>query len=93
MLIRANQENVMNANQPKCRTAEHIGLALAVICATMSFSTASFAVGTAQQRATCTGDVMRLCFASIGSDRAIIDCMTRNKDRLSWSCKKMLLPI
>jgi hypothetical protein len=41
----------------------------------------------------CMSDVMRLCLTSIGSDQAIISCMTRNKDNLSKRCKATLPPI
>jgi hypothetical protein len=68
-------------------------LMAAVIAAAATQATASFAVGTAQQRAACTSDVLRLCFTSIGSNQAIIACMTANKDRLSKRCKSTLPPI
>jgi hypothetical protein len=66
----------------------------AIVGATLSFSTPGFAnPGSARQQMACMGDVMRLCFASIGNDQAIISCMTRNKDNLSKRCKATLPPI
>jgi hypothetical protein len=71
-----------------------IALAAAVIGATLAGSTASFAnPGSSQQQTACMSDVIRLCFTSIGSDQAIISCMTRNKDNLSKRCKATLPPI
>ena len=84
----------MNLNQPKARSAlRHVVVAIAIAMATTSFSTASFAVGSAAQQAACTSDVMRLCLASLGSDSGIIACMTKNKDRLSARCKATLPPV
>jgi hypothetical protein len=71
-----------------------IAIAAAVIASAVSYSSASFAnPGSAKQQMACMGDVMRLCFTSIGSDQAIISCMTQNKDRLSKRCKSTLPPI
>jgi hypothetical protein len=41
------------------------------------FATVGFAAGPsdAEKRASCGGDVMRLCFSSIGSDAAIEGCL------------------
>jgi len=95
-VIAPTQESVMNLNQLKCRTQpalRHVGVAIAIVMAATSFSTASFAVGSAAQQAACTPDVMRLCLTSLGSDSGIIACMTKNKDRLSARCKATLPPI
>ena len=75
------------------RILTRIAAATAVICAILGSSTPSFAVGSAKQQMACMSDVMRLCLASIGSDQAIISCMTRNKDNLSKRCKATLPPI
>ena len=48
--------------------------------------------GTAEQRAPCTPDVMRLCMGSIYSVKAIIACMSKNKDSLSDRCRSLLPP-
>jgi hypothetical protein len=87
----------MNWNLLKGRTQpalRHVGVAIAIVLATTSFSTSSFAGISSEQRSACTGDVMRLCFTSIASgDQAIIACMTKNKDRISPKCKSTLPPI
>lgn len=71
-----------------------IAIVTAVIAASLSYSTAGFAdPGSARQQMACMGDVMRLCFTSIGNDQAIIACMTRNKDNLTKRCKASLPPI
>ena len=71
----------------------HVGIAIAIVIAATSFSTASIAGPTAEQRSACTSDVIRLCLASVGSDSRIIACMTKNKDQLSARCKATLPPI
>jgi hypothetical protein len=86
----------VNSNHLKCRiepVLRHIGVASAIVLSATLFSTASFALGTAKQRAACTPDVMRLCMTSLGSDSGIITCMTKNKDKLSARCKATLPPI
>ena len=71
-----------------------IVIAAAIIASTLSYSSASFAnPGSVKQQMACMSDVMRLCLTSIGSDQAIISCMTRNKDNLSKRCKATLPPI
>lgn len=85
----------MSSNQRKCRTTpalRHVSVATAIVMAAALFSTASFALGTAEQRAACTSDVMRLCMSSLGSDSGIVACMTKNKSRLSARCKATLPP-
>jgi hypothetical protein len=69
------------------------GIALALVAISTFISAPVLAMGTAEQRRACTGDVMKLCLASIGSERAVIACMTRNKDKLSHRCKMTLPPI
>jgi hypothetical protein len=71
-----------------------LAVTAAIVGATLSYSVPSFAnPGSARQQMACMSDVMRLCFTSIGSDQAIIACMTRNKDNLSRRCKATLPPI
>lgn len=86
----------MSSKQLKCRTQpalRHAGIAIAIIMAAASLPTASIAGPTPEQRSACTGDVIRLCMASVGSDARIIACMTKNKDHLSARCKATLPPI
>lgn len=87
----------MTVKQLKNRTHAalgRIGVTVAIVVAATVYSTSSFAaVGSAEQRAACTGDVLRLCATSLGSNDAIIACMTKNKDNLSQRCKMTLPPI
>jgi hypothetical protein len=86
----------MNLKQMNWQTRpafRHVGFAIAIVVATTTLSTASFAGPTPAQKAACTGDVIRLCLTSVGSDASIIACMTKNKDQLSARCKATLPPI
>jgi hypothetical protein len=90
------EECVMNLKQMNWQTRpalRHVGFAIAIVVATTTLSTASFAGPTPAQKAACTGDVIRLCLTSVGSDASIIACMTKNKDQLSARCKATLPPI
>lgn len=51
------------------------------------FATASFALGTAEQRIACTPDVFRLCSSEIPNVDHIIACMMAKKARLSHACR------
>ena len=87
------QESTMTANYPKLHhrpTLRHVGLAVAVIIATTSLSTASFAVGTAKQQAACSGDVMRFCLSAYPDMERLKVCMTKNRDNLSPRCRSVL---
>ena len=80
----------MNAKPTIRRTAT----ALAVTLALVASSTASFAgmrdQGTAEQRAACTPDVLRLCATSLYSVNAIMACMATKKDQISTRCRVAL---
>ena len=92
-IVGVKQGRVM-VDQVNTRSVNRIAIAAAVITSILSYSTAAFAnPGSSAQQAACMGDVMRLCMTSIGSDQAIIACMTQNKDRLSKRCKSTLPPI
>jgi hypothetical protein len=82
----------MKANRTKNRN--FIALAIAAILAVSTCSTA-FAEdrGTAEQREACTPDVLRLCYSSIFSVKAIISCMQEKKDQLSPPCRKVFSAI
>jgi hypothetical protein len=58
-------------------------LALALV----SYSTSSFALGTAEEREACTPDVFRLCSSEIPNVDKIIACMKTKKSQLSPKCK------
>jgi hypothetical protein len=96
MANQAPEETIMSPVplKPRARSAWHrAGIALALVAISSLLSPPAFAMGSAEQRRACTGDVMKLCLASIGSEQALISCMTRNKDKLSHRCKMTLPPI
>jgi hypothetical protein len=51
------------------------------------YTTASFAVGTDEQRAACTPDVFRLCSSEIPSVDRIVACLKAKKTSLSAGCQ------
>jgi hypothetical protein len=53
-------------------------------------STPSFAVGEAEARAACTGDVFRYCVSAIGSLDRIISCLRQQKPRISKPCQAVM---
>jgi hypothetical protein len=53
-------------------------------------STPSFAVGEAEARAACTGDVFRYCVSAIGSLDRIISCLKQQKPRISKPCQAVM---
>jgi hypothetical protein len=64
------------------RIAAALGTALTLV------STGSaFALGTPEQRRTCTPDVYRLCAGEIPNVRAITACLVRQKGNLSPACR------
>jgi hypothetical protein len=63
------------------------GCILGVALLLISWSTASFALGTADERAACTPDVFRLCSSEIPNVDRIIACMKAKKTSLSPACK------
>jgi hypothetical protein len=58
----------------------------------VSYSTASIALGTAEQRAACTPDVFRLCSSEIPNVDKIIVCLKVKRDKLSPACKVAFHP-
>jgi hypothetical protein len=86
-----DEEKVMSTIERGHRyAARRLGAAVALGLAASLISNASYALGTPEQRAACTGDVIRLCVGSLGSDDGIIACMKRNVDKLSDRCKATL---
>jgi hypothetical protein len=49
--------------------------------------TASFALGTAEQRSACMPDVFRLCSSEIPSVDRIVACLKKEKTNLSAGCQ------
>jgi hypothetical protein len=64
-------------------TSGSVVLALALA----TFATSSFALGTAEQRAACTPDALRLCSSQIPNIPAIVACLRQNKPNLSKPCQ------
>jgi hypothetical protein len=64
-------------------TAGAVVLALALV----TFSTSSFAIGTAEQRAACTPDALRLCSSEIPNIPRIVACLRQNRSNLSKPCQ------
>jgi hypothetical protein len=58
-----------------------------VVFVTVLQATASFALGTEEQRASCTPDVFKLCSSQIPNVEAIIACLKTNKKNLSAGCQ------
>jgi hypothetical protein len=73
----------VTANIPRF-TARH---ALVVALAATLHATASFALGTDEQRAACTPDVFRLCSSAIPNVDQIIACLKQKKASLSVGCQ------
>ena len=71
-------------------TVKHICKGLVLAAALATFSTSSFAIGTAEQRAACTSDVFRLCSAEIPDVDRIIVCLKRERPKLSKPCQAVL---
>jgi hypothetical protein len=67
-------------------TSGSVVLALALA----TFSTSSFAVGTAEQRAACTPDVFRLCSSEIPNISRIVACLKQQKPNLSKPCQAVM---
>jgi hypothetical protein len=53
-------------------------------------STPSFAVGEAEARAACTGDVFRYCVSSLGSLERIISCLKQQRSHISKPCQAVM---
>jgi hypothetical protein len=50
----------------------------------------AFAQGTPQQRAACRADVVKFC-KGLGDDPGVIlDCLEKNKDKISEKCQKVI---
>jgi len=60
---------------------------VAVAFALVAFSSSSFAIGTAEQRAACTPDAMRLCSSEIPNIPRIVACLRQNRSNLSKACQ------
>ncbi|MGH6834350.1 MAG: hypothetical protein ACREC9_02145 [Methylocella sp.] len=77
----------MTAKRAEFCTILRVAVPLVAGLALSSFATASFALGTVEQRITCTPDVLRLCSSEIPNVDQIIACMMAKKARLSHACR------
>jgi hypothetical protein len=71
-------------------TMEQIGKGVVLGLALATISTSGFALGTAEQRATCTPDVFRLCRSEIPNVERVIVCLKQNKPNLSKPCQAVM---
>jgi hypothetical protein len=65
---------------------------LALALGVLSYSTSSFALGTAEERAACTPDVFRLCSSEIPNVTKIIACMKAKRSQLNPKCRAAFNP-
>ncbi|MGH6846245.1 MAG: hypothetical protein ACREC0_02050 [Methylocella sp.] len=77
----------MKAKQAEFRTILRAAVPLVAGLALSSYATATFALGTAEQRIACTPDVFRLCSSEIPNVGHIIACMMTKKASLSQACR------
>ena len=63
---------------------------VAVALTLTAWSTSSFAIGTAEQRAACTPDVFRLCSSAIPNVDRILVCLKQQKSNLSRPCQAVM---
>jgi hypothetical protein len=67
-----------------------INLAIVIGVATTALPKESHALGTAEQRLACSGDVMRFCLSAYPNMDLLKICMTKNKNNLSSKCRAVL---
>jgi hypothetical protein len=67
-----------------------IGLLAAALAVGMSRSSLAAQDGTAEERAACTPDVLRLCFFEIPDRKRIVDCLNRKTSELSPACREVM---
>jgi hypothetical protein len=75
----------------KLRTSLKATALVASLLSSFLASSASFAQGTPEQRAACTGDAFRYCSAEIPNVSRITACMRDNFSKLSPNCKAVFL--
>ena len=80
-------QSIVTSGGDAMKRAAFFASALIIVLGSLSYSTSSDALGTAEQRAACTPDVFRLCSSSIPSVSAIIACMEAKKSQLSPGCR------
>jgi hypothetical protein len=65
----------------------HILLGIGIFAASATLSSTSFALGTAEQRAACMGDVFTHCAAYIPNEQKIAACLIAKRHQLSPGCQ------
>jgi hypothetical protein len=60
---------------------------IAIIASSTAVSSTSFALGTAEQRAACMGDVFTHCAAYIPNEQKIAACLIAKRHQLSPGCQ------
>jgi hypothetical protein len=83
-LVAKTQEDVMKRIWKLTSASIVLSLVLA------SSSTPSFAVGEAEARAACTGDVYRYCISAIPNLDRIISCLKQKKQSISKPCQAVM---
>jgi len=61
-----------------------------VLSFVLTSSTPSFAVGEAEARAACTGDVFRYCASAIPNLDRIIVCLKQKRQNISKPCQAVM---
>jgi hypothetical protein len=65
-------------------------MVLSTVLALATWSTSSFAIGSAEQRAACTPDVFRLCSSEIPNVDRIVACLKQQRSNLSKPCQAVM---
>ena len=80
----------MNSTRCAAKPAMIIGLLVVALAAGMSRSSLAAQSGTAEERAACTPDVLRLCFFEIPDQKRIVACLNRKTSELSPACHDVM---
>jgi hypothetical protein len=81
----------LTMNSTKCAAKPAIiGLLIVALAAGVSRSSLAAQSGTAEERAACTPDVLRLCFFEIPDQKRIVACLNRKTSELSPACHDVM---
>lgn len=80
----------MNSIKCSAKPAMIIGLLVVALAAGMSRGSLAAQSGTAEERAACTPDVLRLCFFEIPDQKRIVDCLNSKASELSPACHDVM---
>jgi len=70
----------------KIRTAWFAGALVAGLLGALPVASANYQP-TAQQRSDCMSDTMRLCWSEVPNTSRIIQCLSRQKSKVSAQCR------